>query len=146
MKSLKIKPLCLLLLVMVVFCSCNTSQHTTHTESTRTDTVYRTIYELSDHHTARTDTLHDSIYVREVLNEQGEIRYKERIVYRDRIGNTIVKTNTVHDTIKVNSHSERQNMEDKEKVYKTPLTTTFLKCVVLFLAALIVFYAVKRYK
>ena len=57
--------------------------------------------------------MHDSIYVCEIVNEQGETKYKECIVYRDRAGNTIIKTSTKHDTIQVVKHDKPQNVTEK---------------------------------
>lgn len=61
-----------------------------------TDTVY-VAHDITRIDTIA-DTLHDSIYIREIVTAQGEVQYKERVVYRD---NTKVKyrDRVVHDTI-----------------------------------------------
>lgn len=136
----------ILVSVMVVlsFCSCRSSRITERIV-TKTDTIYKAVNVTNNKYTAHEDTIHDSIYVREVVNEKGETKYKERVVYRDRKGNTIVKMNTIHDTIQVAKHDLSQSVTDK-KVYKPPLYKTIIASAVFLALVILIAYAVKHNK
>lgn len=132
------------LLFIFAFCSCRSSQNLTKVV-TRTDTIYKAINNTDIKYTAHIDTIHDSVYVREVVNEQGKTKYKERVVYRDRIGKTIVKTNIIHDTIQVVKHDLSQNVAEK-KVYKPPLYKTIVASIMFLVLIILIAYATKRNK
>lgn len=55
-------------------------------------------------------TLHDSIFVHEVVNMAGEIQYRERIVYRDK-NNVQYKDRVVHDTIYTEKEHNTEQIE-----------------------------------
>lgn len=55
-------------------------------------------------------TLHDSIFVHEVVNTAGEIQYRERIVYRDK-NNVQYKDRVVHDTIYTDKKHNTERIE-----------------------------------
>lgn len=133
-----------LFFIVLLYCSCRSSQ-TTERVTTKIDTIYKYVAALNDNYTAHVDTLHDSIYVREVVNEQGETKYKERIVYRDRVGKTIVKTNTIHDTIQVVKHDLSQNITEK-KVFKPSLYKIIIVIAVFLLLLIIISYVIKHFK
>ena len=133
-----------LFFIVLLSCSCRSSQ-TTERVTTKIDTIYKYVAALNDNYTAHVDTLHDSIYVREVVNEQGETKYKERIVYRDRVGKTLVKTNTIHATIQVVKHDLSQNITEK-KVLKPSLYKIIIVIAVFLLLLIIISYVVKHFK
>lgn len=132
------------LLFISAFCSCRSSR-TIERVVTKTDTIVKAVNVSRDKYTAHADTIYDSVYVREVVNEQGETKYKERVVYRDRIGKTIVKTNIIHDTIQVVKHDLSQSITDK-KVYKPPLHKTIIASVIFLALIILIAYAVKHNK
>ena len=91
--------LLLLLLCAVVFAtvcaSCRSKQSATNnTSDTIRVTRAREVLRID----TIANTLHDSIFVHEVVNTAGEIQYRERIVYRDK-NNVQYKDRVVHDTI-----------------------------------------------
>lgn len=116
--------LLLSVLLALALCGCRSLQSMERV-ITKTDTIYKNVNVLDDKYTAHADTIHDSVYVHEVVNEQGETKYKERVVYRDRVGKTIVKTNTIHDTIQVVKHDLSQSVAEKKR-YKPPILIPIL--------------------
>lgn len=57
------------------------------------------------------NTLHDSIFVHEVVNTAGEIQYRERIVYRDK-ENVKYKDRVVYDTIYKEKNHNAERIEN----------------------------------
>lgn len=56
------------------------------------------------------NTIHDSIFVHEVVNTAGEIQYRERIVYRDK-ENVKYKDRVVYDTIYAEKKHNTERIE-----------------------------------
>lgn len=86
-----------LLFLTLLLCSCTTSKKVIRdNRTTQIDTIV--INNTSVVTDFRTDTIHDSVFVKEIVTEQGEIKYKERIVYRDRIKN-VAKENRFYNEL-----------------------------------------------
>lgn len=103
--------LLLLLLCAVVFtlicASCRSKQSATdNTSDTIRVTRAREVLRIDTIAT----TLHDSIFVHEVVNTAGEIQYRERVVYRDK-ENIKFKDRVVYDTIYKEKKHNTERME-----------------------------------
>jgi hypothetical protein len=103
--------LLLLLLCAVVFtlicASCRSKQAATdNTSDTIRVTRAREVLRID----TIANTLHDSVFVHEVVNTAGEIQYRERIVYRDK-ENIKYKDRVVYDTIYAEKKHNTERME-----------------------------------
>lgn len=135
--------LILFTILLLTLTSCRSSRTTIHSDHQTTDTLYRYINTANHNTLAHTDTIHDSILIREVVNEQGETKYKERTIYRNHIGQTIIRTNTIHDTIQAAQHHQTTtNTATKATTPSHHSWGTILLTILLFLALA---YALKAY-
>ena len=113
--------LILFTLLLFTLTSCHTTRTTTHHQTTTADTIYQYINTAHHAQTLHTDTLHDSIYIREVVTQQGQPIYKERIVYRNHTGQTTIHTNTTADTTQTAQHHQTTNNQTTTKTTPPPI-------------------------
>ncbi len=85
--------LAIIILLAIVCCSCRTYRSASVQE--RTTVVHDTLRTVSYRDRTLTDTLHDSVYVREVVTEEGRPVYRERTVWRDRKAQVLTFRDTV---------------------------------------------------
>ena len=136
----------LLLLCAVVFAAVCVGCKPKEILRESTDTVY-VAHDITRIDTIA-DTLHDSIYIREIVTAQGEVQYKEKVVYRD---NTKVKyrDRVVRDTIYKTDYKESANPEGLVPPRYTSRQTWWRKLsgiITTIACALICFWAYIKWK
>ncbi len=90
------KRILILFSIIVAVTSCRTTRSVEREEHMESVSVtHDTVYSASYRDRLVTDTLHDSVYVREVVSETGDTIYREKFVYRDRKARTAIKHDTV---------------------------------------------------
>lgn len=125
------------LLLVASLCSCKTRTTISKMETVTLDSSQHIKATHEQALISRVDTLHDSVFVREVVTAEGEVKYKEHIVYRDRKA-TNVQYITHHDTIykvaKTTSKVEAQTTAQPKSTRKGRFADIFsLVCIALYL-------------
>ncbi len=119
------KHILLIFPLLALLSSCRTTKKAvseSHTASTIVshDTVYSTSYRDR----IVTDTLRDSVYIREVVTTEGKTIYVEKNTSRDHKAQTITKHDTVF--VRVNDKATSDASETKVEETKTTSHTPFV--------------------
>lgn len=125
------KHILLLFAILMTIVSCRTTrsvERESHTESTSVthDTVYTTSYRDR----IVTDTLRDSVYIREVVTTEGKTVYVEKNTSRDHKAQTITR----HDTVFIRVNETAKSDLAQTEVAETKTTSRTLSPYILILA------------
>lgn len=138
------KHILLLFAILMTIVSCRTTRNVereSHTEST--SVTHDTIYTTSYRDRIVTDTLRDSVYIREVVTTEGKTVYVEKNTSRDHKAQTITK----HDTVFIRVNETAKSDLAQTEVVETKTTSRTLSPYILILAAgLLIGIAVELYK
>lgn len=132
------------LLLTLTSCRSSRTTQTTSTNHITTDTIYKLINTASHTQATRTDTLHDSIVIREVVTQQGTPIYKERLVYRNHTSTIATAANTHQDTTQTATHNRQttHNATTAKTTTSHPLFPPILICIFLLIPLI---YTLKTY-
>ncbi len=138
------KHILLLFAILMTIVSCRTTRSTereSHTEST--SVTHDTIYTTSYRDRIVTDTIRDSVYIREVVTTEGKTVYVEKNTSRDHKAQTVTK----HDTVFVRVNETAKSDLAQTEVVETKTTSRSFSPYILILAAgLLIGIAVELYK
>lgn len=136
----------LFIFLLLTLTSCHTTrttQTTSTNHTTSTDTIYKLINTANHTQATRTDTLHDSIVIREVVTQQGTPIYKERLVYRNHTSTIATAANTHQDTTQTATHNRQTTNNTATKTTTShPLFPPILICIFLLIPLI---YTLKIY-
>lgn len=138
------KHLFLLFALLMVVVSCRTTrsiERESHTEST--SVVHDTVYSTSYRDRVVTDTLRDSVYIREVVTTEGKTVYVEKNTSRDHKAQTIVK----HDTVFIRVNETAKSDIAQTEVVETKTTSRhFAPYIIILAAGLLIGISIELYK
>lgn len=121
------------LLMTVVSCAITRS---TDKESRTTESVsvmHDTVYTMSYRDRVVTDTLHDSVYIREVVTTEGKTVYVEKNTSRDHKAQTVTKHDTVYVDRSVTEQSDKSETQEVQSKTTTNLYFLFYSLLILLL-------------
>lgn len=136
------KRILILFSIIVAVTSCRTTRSVEREEHTESVSVtHDTVYSASYRDRIVTDTLHDSVYIREVVNIEGKTVYLEKNTSRDHKAQTVIK----HDTVYIRVNDSASVDKSVSEVTVTEKKNTSLVAVPYIVFGILVCIAIKIY-
>ncbi len=131
MKYYRTLPLFVLLMTIVSCATTRSTEKESHTESV--SVMHDTVYTMSYCDRVVTDTLHDSVYIREVVTTEGKTVYVEKNTSRDHKAQTVTKHDTVYVDRSVTEQSDKSETKEVQSKSTTNLYFLFYSLLILLL-------------